>query len=214
MKAFLKSKTIIVNCLILMTFLTTFLVVEAQENPVIQNEELGTKTTSTVPGKDPEIPPVQTVPQQNLRPERTGSLNEVRQARILNLAANISNRMEAAITRLINITKRLNSRIEKQTALGINTNAATNKLVEANNLLTQASINLSNIDTLVYNATTSSEPRSSWQNVRTVYTETAQLIRRAHLALRDTIALLKNPTANNDQSTTTESTSTTTETTE
>ncbi len=214
MKSFLISKLIIVNCLILTAFLTTFLIAKAQENPELPNAELGTQATGAVPGRDPGIPPVLPTPQQNLRNERGGSLDEVRQARILNLAANISNRMEAAIARLVNITTRLNTRIEKQTALGVNTTAATNKLLEANSLLTQARSNLSNIDTLVYNATTSPEPRLNWRNVRTVYTETAQLIRRAHLALRETIILLKTPSANNDQSTTTDNTSTTTETAE
>lgn len=151
---------------------------------------------------------------QEVRAERAGALAEVRQKRVLNLSANISNRMEAAIARLFIISERLSARIEKLTAAGIETTAASSKLREANVYLTQARANLANIDNLVYGATTSPEPRVGWQNVRTVYAETARLIRSAHLAIRETIVLLKVATANQRQNPGTEAETAETETTE
>ena len=61
-------------------------------------------------------------------------MEAARQNRVLNLSANISNRMEGAIARLATINERLGSRIEKLTAAGIDTNAATAKLKESNDL--------------------------------------------------------------------------------
>lgn len=206
MKIFTVLRIVSINSLILLAFSATFLVATAQENPEVQGEELSNQTTSTVPGRDPVVLPITPESQQNLRTSKAGALDEIHQNRILNLSANISNRMEAAIARLFTIATRLSSRIEKTTSLGIDTIAAANKLNEANTLLTQARINLANIDTLVYNATTSPEPRVSWEKVRTVYVETAGLIRRAHQTIRETIALLKTAetTPNLNQSTTTE----------
>ncbi|HMO78018.1 MAG TPA: hypothetical protein PKD95_02370 [Candidatus Paceibacterota bacterium] len=128
---------------------------------------------------------------QVLREERMGALAEVRQKRILNLSANISNRLEAAIARLFIISDRIAARIEKLAAAGIATSAASSKLREANDYLAQARANLANIDEQVYNATTSPEPRANWENVRATYAETSRLIRSAHQALRETISLLK-----------------------
>jgi len=197
-----------INILILLSFFGIFFAAQAEESATTTNEEVaGEATLQDQQGTIED--------QQNLRTERAGSLEAVRQSRVLNLSANISNRMEAVLTRLFTISERLSSRIEKITALGTDTNAAKNKLTEASEFLTQARINLANIDSLVYNATTSTEPKLGWENVRAVYTETARLIRSAHLALRETIALLKTAINRNlDQSTTTLNENITAETTE
>lgn len=201
--------------LVLATFFTSFVMAGAQENSNIEN--ISSQTTSTIQSTSSVIEseiPESAQPKPDTK--AAGALNEVRQGRVLNLAANLSNRMEAAIDRLLTITNRVSTRIDKLTVLGTDTNAAVIKLNEANELLSQAKINLSNIDQLVYNATTSPEPGVGWQNVRTVYTETAKLIRQAHRTIFETIALLKESITKRDQnlSTTTSPVEPGTETTE
>lgn len=126
-----------------------------------------------------------------LRNERQAALNELRQKRVLNLSANISNRMEAAISRLYNIVARLETRIATLKNNGVETSAAEAKLREAASYLSEAKALISNIDSLVNEATTSTEPQKRWANVRTTYQNTGSKIRSAHQALRETVALLK-----------------------
>ena len=125
---------------------------------------------------------------QAVRADRQAALSEIRQQRVLNLSANISNRMDAAVTRLFSVVERLETRIEKLKQAGIDTAAAEAKLREAAEYVASARALLGNIDTLVYNATTSEQPLTNWQEVRTTYQEAARLIRASHQALRETIA--------------------------
>lgn len=149
-----------------------------------------------------------------LRNERQSVLTNVRQQRVLNLSANISNRMEAAIDRLFNIVERLEERILKLNTNGVDTEAASAKLREAAQLLASARATLGNIDTLVTEATTSPEPKTAWQAVRAVYQEAGAKIRAGHQALRETVALLKHAVTEKPSNTTTtpETASTTSET--
>lgn len=126
-----------------------------------------------------------------IRAERQAALSEVRQQRVLNLSANVSNRMDAAVDRLFSVIERLEARIDKMKQVGLDTAAAETKLREAAGHIANAQAILSDIDTLVYNATTSEQPLTYWQEVRTTYQEAARLIRAGHQALRETIALLK-----------------------
>lgn len=128
---------------------------------------------------------------QTLRAERQAALQEVRQKRVLNLGANISNRMEAAIARFYDIVARFEQRITKLKAAGVDTAAAETKIREASQALAEARAILSDIDTLVYDATTSTEPQSNWAVVRITYQEAGQRIRASHQALREAISLLK-----------------------
>ena len=95
------------------------------------------------------------------------------------------------INRLFNIVERMEERIVKLNAAGVNTDTASAKLREATQLLASARATLGNIDTLVFEATSSTEPKTAWQNVRQVYQEAGGQIRASHAALRETIALLK-----------------------
>ncbi len=126
-----------------------------------------------------------------LRVDRQVELDKLRQQRVLNLSANISNRMEAAIERLFNIISRLEERIIKLKKNGIDTEAAESKLREAAQFLSTARASLVNIDKQVSDATTSTEPISRWEKVRATYQETGKLIRSCHQALRETLSLLK-----------------------
>jgi len=128
---------------------------------------------------------------QAVRADRQAALTEIRQQRILNLSANISNRMEAAIARLFSVIERLETRIMKMKETGLDTTAAEAKLREAAEHVASARALLSNIDALVYNATTSEQPLTNWEGVRATYQEAAKLIRAGHQSLRETIALLQ-----------------------
>lgn len=212
------SKSIIVSSFALIVFFGAFLVATAQEETVETTEtstvENGTNDDSTAADADTgtRTRPTLEEAQQNrierveerqenrlenienrqeVRADRAAALTEARQNRILNLSANISNRMEAAIGRLFTISERFSSRIEKLNTLGVDTSAASAKLDEAVNFLNQARASLANIDAAAYGATTATEPRTAWQNVKAIYAETARLIRAAQGALRETLNLLK-----------------------
>lgn len=128
---------------------------------------------------------------QTIREDRQVALTEIRQQRILNLSANISNRMDAAIDRLFTIVERLESRIQKMNESGIDTQAATAKVREAAEQLARARALMGEMDTLVFNATTAQTPVTAWSEVRGAFIEVGTLIRAGHRALREAIALLK-----------------------
>lgn len=132
---------------------------------------------------------------QDLRNVRQASLNAVHQERILNLSANISNRMEAAISRLYAIIDRFEQRISKLKESGLDTRVTEAKLREAAQLLAEAQAALQNIDSQVYAATTSTEPQAGWQSVRETYLKTGENIRASHQALRETLTLIKSTMA-------------------
>jgi hypothetical protein len=83
-----------------------------------------------------------------LRTERQAVLQEVRQQRVINLSANISNRMEAAIARITDIITRFEVRIDKMSEVGLETSEAKAKLVEAKTSIASAKSTLGNIDNL------------------------------------------------------------------
>lgn len=134
---------------------------------------------------------VQAEARQEVRAERQSALTKVRQERIINLSANISNRMDAAVERLFTIIGRLEARITKLSDNGVDTATATAALREAAASLSEAKVLLANIDTLVNGATTSEAPYSEWQSVREQYKKIGELIRQSHASLRKTVALLK-----------------------
>ena len=156
-------------------------------------------TTSTRPAeaRDDQLPPRATNVNNRLEnvreniAERQITLSATTQQRIKNLAANISNRLEAAITRLTQIHNRLESRIQKMKAGGVDTTAAEASLLLAKTELEGATALLSNIDLEVHNATTANTPVTLWQDVKKRYQDAATLIRSAHANLRKAIAELK-----------------------
>lgn len=148
------------------------------------SEATSTENTTSTEASSPEK-------RQELKEEKKSALREIIQQRIINLSANISNRMEAVIERFYNIIERLETRIEKLKQTDVNTASAAAKLREAAQLIAEAKTKLNNIDNLVYSATTSTQPESDWKVVRETYQEAGRLIRASHQALRETVALLK-----------------------
>jgi hypothetical protein len=151
-----------------------------------------------------------------LREDKQIALQEGRQKRIINLSANISNRMEAAIARFFDIVARLEQRISKIKETGIDTTESETKLREATASLAVARTKLNNIDSLVIEATTSVTPITKWNRLRETYLDAGKLIRTSQQQLREAISLLKTSpnievTTETDISTTTSSSTTTAE---
>ncbi|MEZ4194827.1 MAG: hypothetical protein R3B53_00280 [Candidatus Paceibacterota bacterium] len=126
--------------------------------------------------------------------ERKTALRAVQQERIINLAANISNRMDAAINRLFTIIERLEQRMAKMKEAGVATEPAEEKLREAARNLSEARSLMQDIDLYVTEATASTEPVGKWQSVKERYLNVGKLIRLAHQNLRESIKLLKEAT--------------------
>lgn len=125
------------------------------------------------------------------RPLQDAVLTKRTQQRIINLAANISNRFEGLIARLENITGRLQKRADKLKAEGHDVSAANASLESARSSLASAKSQLSHIDNDVYDAVGSTDPRGDWQKVRQQFLTARDAIKAAHGALRATIVELK-----------------------
>lgn len=128
---------------------------------------------------------------QELQNQRQAALNAVRQQRVLNLSANLSNRLDAVSNRQLTIITRLESRINKMTTAGFDTAFASVKLREASDATSRAKSKLANIDNLVNSATTSTEPQNRWMSVRETYREIINDTKLAHMALKEVVTLLK-----------------------
>lgn len=159
--------------------LTTAGVVQAQtSNP-----------TSTPPQRAPERAESASVE----RSERRADLSERTQERIVNLAANLSNRFDTVIFRLENILTRLDSRLTKIEATGRDVTGARAHIETARNSLTLAKTNLLDIDGLVNDFATAADAQTAWKTVGARYAETRALIRSAHTDIRSAILIVKNP---------------------
>lgn len=128
---------------------------------------------------------------QEMRDERQSALSLQRQQRVINLAANVSNRMDAAIERLYTILERFESRITKMKATGIDTTMAEAELRSASQHLATARATLATIDNAVQTATSATDPQNRWQVVKTTYHAAGESIRASHQALRTTLSLLR-----------------------
>ena len=128
------------------------------------------------------------------KPLRDAVLTKRIQERIINLAANISNRFDGLIARLDNIAGRLQKRIDKQRSEGYDVSAAETSLAIARTELNSAKEEMRTIDTSVRQAIGSVDPRGEWRGVRVKFLTTRDHIKAAHGALRKTTTLLKTTT--------------------
>jgi hypothetical protein len=133
---------------------------------------------------------------QTTRAENRTQLEARAQTRILNLAANMSNRMEAILTRLQNITDRIETRIVKLNELGVDTTEAGAALASAQLSIDAAMAEIANIDTEVSNAIGSEDVRTSWNEVKEIYRRIHDHILTARTELRATVAALKSAVSN------------------
>lgn len=134
---------------------------------------------------------------QERRAEAQAALSIRMQERIVNLAANMSNRMDAAIARLNNIADRMEARATiVASSSGLDTADTIESIALARASLTDAQTLLADIDPLVFDATTSENPREMWIAVRQVYVDARDEIRESHQHLRAALAALKEAVAN------------------
>lgn len=126
-------------------------------------------------------------------------LSGVKQTRIINLCANISNRFEATLARLENITKRLEVRIRIMNTRGLQVDDAAILLLEVQTTLNTARVQLENIDSEVFAVATGDKPQSSWKQLRTTFTKTYKTIQQAQEQLKEVVILLKNSTIPTNQ---------------
>ena len=158
----------------------------------IISEELGSSTDA----REELATPGRVLERAELRDEllttRQKALEDFRQQRIINLGANISNRMDAVVERLFTITTRLEQRTNKLSIEGLVVTEASLSLQTAAKLLAEARQELSTIDATVYAAATSPEPYTAWQTTAKVqYQAAGEKIRAAYSALQTSITVLK-----------------------
>ncbi len=122
------------------------------------------------------------------------TLDEAKQKRIINLAANMSNRIDAVIVRFDKIVTRLESRVNKQKLEGIDTGNSEEELAKAKVTLEVAKQSIRDIDTLVYNATLSTTAPEDWILVKETFRSTKELLVQNKAELRTVITAIKNST--------------------
>ncbi len=118
-------------------------------------------------------------------------LSPTTEKRLINLAANISNRLDGLNMRLRQIAGRVDQRIEKQAEAGYNVDAARASLQTAYAELDAASKELKHIDQDVYRTFRSLNPKEGWREVRATYLRARDNIQAAHRQLKTSVALLK-----------------------
>jgi hypothetical protein len=123
--------------------------------------------------------------------QRQVALQARAQERVTNLAANMSNRMEAVLERLQNITNRLESRIIKLNEQGVDTTASAAALVSAQLSLDGARAEISDIDASVYAAVSAADARAEWTTLKAKFSTVRDLLKTAHSELQQSISLLK-----------------------
>lgn len=126
------------------------------------------------------------------KPAPKSILSERAQERITNLAANISNRFDGIIARLENIHNRLETRIVKLEEAGVDMSQARQSLTKSREALDRAKGELRGIDEAVVYVVGSTDPKTSWQQVRLTFISARTEVRTAHTELRNTVANLKN----------------------
>jgi uncharacterized protein involved in exopolysaccharide biosynthesis len=151
----------------------------AQTDPATTTASSTLTATTSVPAAEPASVPLQTLSQSSLSIET--------QVRIVNLAANISNRMDGVIKRFEQILIRLESRAAKMAALGYDTADTQFYIVEAQGALNDAKTRMSGIDTKVVAIAASEKPWEAWVLVRSDFTETKAHLIRAKKLLGDAV---------------------------
>jgi len=123
--------------------------------------------------------------------ELQATLQTQSQTRIKNLAANISNRLDAYVARLDNITARLESRMMLISAEGMDISASQTHLADVQVHLEEARNKLRTIDAEVATVVGGTEARAAWQNLKAVYQAIKTDIQAAHEDTRLALSALK-----------------------
>lgn len=121
-------------------------------------------------------------------------LQPVAQTRITNLAANLSNRLDATTHRLENVSARLDSRLTKMKDSGLDTTAAALSLAKANDELAAAKKTLGTIDIEVTSFVGSENPVAAWARLETIYRNIIKNVLAAHSDLQTALTTLETTT--------------------
>ena len=163
----------------------------AEESDITSQERFTQTREETFEAKD--LPKAKKVTHETIPDYVTHQslpLNIREKERISNLAANVSNRMDAAIVRFGSIIRRLEERIELMNAQNINTSDSKNSLRNATASLNLAIQNIDDIDRAVEDFVSAESPHKKWPRVKIKYKSTKQHLITTHNALRDTIESL------------------------
>ncbi|MEL6805219.1 MAG: hypothetical protein AAFO91_15720 [Bacteroidota bacterium] len=122
-------------------------------------------------------------------------LSAEQQTRIINLAANISNKMEATVERLTQISSRMLARnnlldIEPEVRSEVD-----RTIGRVDPLLNEARGILGSMDTRVREAVTAENPREAWRSVRALYLSSKQNLRDVKGLLVSSHTLMKDPSS-------------------
>lgn len=145
---------------------------------------------------------------QALQEERTARVNDARAAlptadsatavlderarkRLTNLAANMSNRTEAATARFANIADRLERRAAKLDRTGADTTVARRAIEAARIHLDSAEAAMASIDSDVYQFVYSPRPAESWPEVHLLYQTAQEALTSCQIALRIALGELR-----------------------
>lgn len=123
--------------------------------------------------------------------ERKAAFQAATQTRLTNLAANLSNQMDATVARIQNVIDRLYTRIDKLKADGVDTSASETSLAVAQQEIDKASSMLSSIDSDVATFIGSENPKAGWQSLKQTYSAARDAIKGSHQALVTSILTLK-----------------------
>lgn len=131
------------------------------------------QSTSTVPTSTPQTEITDTnteasLPAGNTSTNITPALSTQKQERILNLATNIANRIDAAQLRLGQIANRIEQRQQKSIAAGYEVTGATQALSAAQTRLAEIKTTADLLDQLIYTTITSENPEREWKETNRV----------------------------------------------
>lgn len=166
----------------LVFFISSFTVAAAQTSTSATTSTDDSTTAASTP-TETTTPPV--------KPNPRAALSSLAQTRLTNLAANVSNRMDAYVRRITNVTDRLESRMNKMAGEGYDIEAARTKINETRHELQTAATTLSSIDTIIANFVGSENPRAYWQTAKETYQTAREAIKAAHRGTVETLLILK-----------------------
>jgi hypothetical protein len=126
-------------------------------------------------------------------------------ARMSNLAANLSTRMENTHRRLLDIQRRLEARRAIIASGGADTTASLNALAQASTSLAQVATRLATIDSDVAMGVGAMDVPRAWGTLRNTYSTMQTDLVAAHAALITALTALKAASEANSATTTTES---------
>lgn len=167
----------------------------AQDAPLEQNQASQDQTTSQnteVSGAQAETGEQPEVVDQGQPASQPATLDTEAQVRVINLVANVSNRMDATAARLQDILIRIASRTDKLEAAGLDTTTVTPILINAQNSADEAQVLLLQMDTLAVSLIESEDPDVAWNELKIVVDGIKTTLGATYVDLNLAVQELKN----------------------